>query len=114
MPDRAPPDRSSAPAAHRLVRFDALADGSLTRCEIGGAAVLLCRVGADVHAVAERCTHEDVSLSLGALCGHRLHCPLHGSAFDVRTGEALEEPAEEALATWSVRIEEGWVVTDAD
>ena len=100
---------TALPAAHRLVRLDALADGSLTRLEHRGTAILLCRVGPDVHAVADRCTHEDVSLSLGSLCGHRLRCPLHGSAFDVRSGEALEEPAEEPLPTWPVTVEDGWV-----
>ena len=92
------------------MRLERLADGSLTRLERDGTAILLCRVGDEVHAVADLCTHEDVSLSLGSLCGHRLRCPLHGSAFDVRTGEALEEPAEEALDTWPVEIEDGWVV----
>ena len=107
MAERTVPD--AVPAERRLVRFDALADGSLTRREHRGTAILLCRVGAEVHVVADRCTHEDVSLSLGSLCGHRLRCPLHGSAFDVRSGEALDEPAEEPLATWPVAIEDGWV-----
>ena len=93
----------------RLVRLDALADGSLTRCRHDGTTILLCRVGDEVHAVADTCTHEAVSLSLGSLCGHRLRCPLHGSEFDVRSGAALDEPAEEPLAIWTVRIEDGWV-----
>jgi nitrite reductase/ring-hydroxylating ferredoxin subunit len=40
-------------------------------------------------------------------------CPLHGSRFNVRTGEVVEEPASERLATYPVRIEadEVWVGT---
>ena len=34
-----------------------------------------------------------------------MRCPLHGSRFNVRTGEALEEPAEQALRTYPVREE---------
>ena len=113
-PATAPLDDARPREEHRLARLDALADGSLTRREYRGTAVLLCRVGERVHAVADRCTHEDVSLSLGSLCGHRLRCPLHGSAFDVRSGEALDEPADEALETWPVAIEDGWVTIAED
>ena len=79
-----------------------LSDGSLTRIVRGGTAILLVRIGDEVHAVADTCSHEDVSLSLGSLCGHRLRCPLHGSEFDVRTGAVLSAPADQPLCTWVV------------
>ena len=93
----------------RLARLDDIADGALVRCPRGDVAILLCRVGDDVHAVADACTHEDVSLSLGALSGHRLACPLHGAAFDVRDGAVLAEPACVALRTFPTRVVDGWV-----
>ena len=93
-----------------LARLDTLAEGSLTRVVHEGRPILLCRVGDAVHAVADACTHEDVSLSLGSLSGHCLRCPLHGAAFDVRDGAVLAEPAERPLATWPTAIVDGWVV----
>ena len=96
----------------RLMRLDALPEGATARCVRAGRAMLLCRVGARVHAVADLCTHEAVSLSLGSLCGHRLRCPLHGAEFDVRDGRALCAPAEAPLDTWPLAIEDGWIVLD--
>lgn len=87
------------------IPLHALADGSLTRVVHHGIPILLARVGGDVHAVADTCSHEDVSLSLGSLCGYRLRCPLHGSEFDVRTGAALSAPAETPLQTWPVETD---------
>ena len=108
--DASPRPPEDAPRdARRLARLDAIADGALLRCVHAGEAILLCRVGDAVHAVADACTHEDVSLSLGALSGHRLACPLHGAVFDVRTGAALEAPAERPLRTWQTRVVDGWV-----
>jgi nitrite reductase/ring-hydroxylating ferredoxin subunit len=56
-------------------------------------------------ATDDTCTHEDASLSTGSLRGELVKCPLHGSRFNVCTGEALEEPAEQNLKTYPVRVE---------
>ena len=95
---------------HRLFPAAELADGAMRRCEVAGRAILVCRVGDALHAVDDACTHDDVSLSLGALDGCRLRCPLHGSEFDVTTGRALTEPADADLARHAVRVEGGEVV----
>ena len=42
---------------------------------------------------------------LGCLEGELVKCTLHGSRFSVRTGEPQEEPAEEPLRTYPVRVE---------
>ena len=95
---------------HRLFALDELADGAMRRCEVEGRAILVCRVGDAVHALDDTCTHDDVSLSLGALEGCRLRCPLHGSEFDVATGRVLSEPAEVDLVRHETRVEGGEVV----
>jgi nitrite reductase/ring-hydroxylating ferredoxin subunit len=53
------------------------------------------------------CTHEECPLHEGDLEGEQIVCPCHSSAFDVRTGEVLEGPAEDALPVYPVRIENG-------
>ncbi len=93
----------------RLIPLDQLLNGQLKRVEHEGARILLCRVDDEVHAVDDMCTHEDISLSLGVLCEHRLRCPLHGSEFDVRDGKVLNEPADVDLATYPIAISEEWV-----
>ncbi len=73
----------------------------------GGRRLLLANVGGEFLAVDDRCTHEEASLSTGSLRGELVKCPLHGSRFNLRTGEALEEPATEPLRTYPVRVIDG-------
>src|SRR3970040_3180585 len=90
-----------------------LAPGRMKRLDIGNRRILLANVGGRYYAVDDTCTHEDASLSAGFLQGEWVKCPLHGSRFNVRTGEVVEEPASEKLATYPVRIEadEVWIGT---
>jgi cytochrome b6-f complex iron-sulfur subunit len=53
------------------------------------------------------CTHQGCTV---APDGAELVCPCHGSVFDLATGEALDGPATEPLATFGVRVEGGDVV----
>jgi nitrite reductase/ring-hydroxylating ferredoxin subunit len=67
---------------------------------------LVCNVNGEFYAVDDRCTHGDVSLYLGCLKGDKVHCSLHGGEFCVRTGQAVTEPAEEPLKTYTVLVEQ--------
>jgi len=93
----------------KLLPLDELLSGKIKRIVHQGKPFLLCRVQDAVYAVDDTCTHEDVSLSLGVLCEHRLRCPLHGSEFDIRTGKVLDEPADTDLSTHPVEVVDGWV-----
>jgi len=94
-------------------RVGDVSPGGMKRVDIGTRRILIANVGGQFFAVDDTCTHEDASLSSGALRGERVKCPLHGSRFNVRTGEVMEEPATESLATYPVRIEadEIWIGT---
>jgi len=82
-----------------------LAPGRMKRCEVDGRRILLANVEGRFYATADTCTHEDASLSAGSLRGVLVRCPLHGSRFNVCTGKAIEEPAEQDLEIYPVRIE---------
>ena len=53
------------------------------------------------------CTHEECPLADGDLDEDRIVCYCHGSEFDVRTGEVLLGPADEPIAVYPVRLEDG-------
>lgn len=97
----------------KAARVVDLSPGTMKQVTIGPRRILLANVGGRFYAVDDTCTHEDASLSSGALRGEWVKCPLHGSRFNVRTGEVVEEPASERLATYPVRIEadEVWIGT---
>jgi 3-phenylpropionate/trans-cinnamate dioxygenase ferredoxin subunit len=87
-----------------------LAPGTMKRIDVRGRRILLANVDGRYCAVDDTCTHEDASLSTGVLKGELVKCPLHGSRFNVCTGEALEDPAEENLRTYPVRLEGGRIL----
>ena len=91
-------------------RTGELREGTMKRVDIGGRRILLANVAGRLYAVDDSCTHEEASLSTGVLKGELVKCPLHNSRFNVRTGEALEEPAEEDLRTYPVREEGGRIL----
>jgi 3-phenylpropionate/trans-cinnamate dioxygenase ferredoxin component len=91
-----------------------LAPGAMKRVEVRGRRILLANVAGRYCAVDDTCTHEEASLATGVLRGELVKCPLHGSRFNVCTGEALEEPAEENLRTYAVRLEGGRILIDLD
>jgi nitrite reductase/ring-hydroxylating ferredoxin subunit len=89
----------------KIGKVDELRPGSMKRVDINGRRMLLANVNGRFCATDDTCTHEDASLSTGSLRGGLVKCPLHGSRFNVCTGEVLEEPAEQNLKTYPVRVE---------
>jgi 3-phenylpropionate/trans-cinnamate dioxygenase ferredoxin component len=47
----------------------------------------------ELHAVGDTCSHAEVSLSEGEIEDCSIECWLHGSRFDLRTGQPLSLPA---------------------
>ena len=74
----------------------------LLRGHVGDQAVLLARVGDELLATGATCTHYSGPLDEGALEGDAVRCPLHHACFSLRTGEALNAPAFDAIACWKV------------
>ncbi len=92
------------------VAFDSLVSGKPVAIEVDGVAVCLTRVGEEVFAVEDTCTHSEASLSEGEVTGTKIECWLHGAEFDLRTGEALTPPATSALKTFKVEVNGNQVV----
>jgi 3-phenylpropionate/trans-cinnamate dioxygenase ferredoxin subunit len=85
--------------------LDQITEGKPVRIEKDGKSICVARVGSEVFAVADTCTHSDASLSEGDVSGFKIECWLHGAEFDLRTGEALTLPANISLETYVVEID---------
>jgi nitrite reductase/ring-hydroxylating ferredoxin subunit len=87
-----------------------LAPESVRTVEVDGCKLALVHTAGKVCAVADRCPHSNASLGEGAVVEEfAIECPLHGAVFDVRTGEPLEGPTDESVATYEVIVEDGVV-----
>lgn len=79
---------------------------------LSATSVCLVRTTDEVFAVHDSCTHGAVRLSDGEVDRYTIECWLHGSRFDLRTGEALSLPATEPVRTFPVRVIDGVVHVD--
>ena len=91
-----------------------LADKATLATSLAGQAVLVCRSGEDLFAVANLCTHADEPLTCGRIRNGWIACPAHGARFDLETGEVVGPPASAALRTFPVRIVDGMVEVGVD
>ena len=90
----------------------ALADlpqGTGTKVVDGEIRIALFRVGDDVYAIGDQCSHAEASLAEGELFGTEVECPRHGSEFDVATGRPGSLPATQPVATYAVEVTDGEV-----
>ena len=69
--------------------FSDLQQGKPVKVEKDGKTICVARVGDEVFAVDDTCSHSDASLSEGDVTDFKIECWLHGAEFDLRTGEAL-------------------------
>jgi 3-phenylpropionate/trans-cinnamate dioxygenase ferredoxin component len=90
-----------------VCKVDDLEAGTVAKAEVDGVVVAIVRDGdGDYHALDDRCTHADVSLSEGEVDGCTLECWLHGSRFDVRTGQPSGPPATVPVAIYPVQVDD--------
>lgn len=81
-----------------------IAYGQMHCREVGGETVLIANTDAGLHAIGGQCTHESASLCKGALKGNNVMCPLHGSLFDITTGEPDGDPADIPVKCYKIEI----------
>jgi 3-phenylpropionate/trans-cinnamate dioxygenase ferredoxin subunit len=84
------------------IPFNSLIDGKPVAVNLEGTAVCVARVGNEVFAIDDTCSHSEASLSEGEITGTKIECWLHGAEFDLRTGNALTPPATKGLKTFKV------------
>lgn len=82
------------------------------KLEKSGKTICVTRIGDEVFAIDDTCTHAEASLTEGEVSGFKIECWLHGAEFDLRTGQALTLPATVALATYPVKIQANSVTVE--
>ena len=90
----------------RACRLDEIKPGTARRVDIGDHRIALVRIGDDVYALGDRCSHADFSLSEGDVWEDELEieCPKHGSTFSLRTGKPQTLPATKPVPTYRVEV----------
>ena len=79
--------------------------GEMLIVQVDGDDVVLANVDGEIYAFGGECTHRSGPLGEGVLEGDEVECPFHQGRFNVKTGEAIEEPPTEAVQTFQVQVE---------
>jgi 3-phenylpropionate/trans-cinnamate dioxygenase ferredoxin component len=88
-----------------VARTGDLQPGQMKCVKVGRRRVGLANVDGEILAFDDTCTHEEASLTEGEIFGETVECPLHGAAFNIRTGAVESFPATVALPVYAVRVD---------
>ncbi|WDZ88182.1 non-heme iron oxygenase ferredoxin subunit [Micromonospora cathayae] len=92
----------------RICSTEDLPKGSVVSADVNGTQIALVHTeDGTFHAVHDECSHASIALSEGELDGCTLECWLHGSRFDLRTGEPTGLPATEPVPVYPVEVRDG-------
>jgi 3-phenylpropionate/trans-cinnamate dioxygenase ferredoxin subunit len=92
-------------------------DGAL-RVELPDVDIAVVDFDGRLYAIEDVCSHAEVPLSEGEVeefeGAPTIECALHGSCFDLRTGEPTNPPATAPVPVYPVRVEGDDVLVDVD
>ena len=86
--------------------FDSLVERKPVKIDLDGTPVCVTRIGDEVFAIADTCSHSEASLSEGDVTDYKIECWLHGAEFDLRSGEVVTPPASIPVEVFDV-VREG-------
>jgi 3-phenylpropionate/trans-cinnamate dioxygenase ferredoxin subunit len=82
-----------------------LKPGQMKCVKVGRQRIGLANLDGEFVAFDDTCTHEEASLTEGEIFGDVVECPLHGAAFNIRTGSVESFPATVPLPVYKVRVD---------
>jgi 3-phenylpropionate/trans-cinnamate dioxygenase ferredoxin subunit len=72
--------------------------------QVRGHEIALIRTDGSIFAILNECSHADVVLDQGEVSDCHIECWLHGSRFDLRTGEPDSLPAIRPVPVYAVQL----------
>ncbi|WP_412542374.1 non-heme iron oxygenase ferredoxin subunit [Longispora sp. K20-0274] len=92
----------------RICSVDDVPKGAVVRAEVDGQAIAIVHAEDDnFYAIRDECSHAAIALSEGEIDGCTIECWLHGSRFDLRTGQPSGLPATEPVPVYPVEVRDG-------
>lgn len=93
----------------RFCKVEEIPPGTKKAAKINDTWVLVCHAKNRLFAVSNLCSHQAKPLLGGRVRNCAISCPVHGARFDLETGQALNLPATRPIATYELRVVDGWI-----
>lgn len=106
MPEPLP---SVQPQFSRVLDISEVPPGTKKAVEVSGRSILICHSNDRLYAVSNICSHAQERLECGRMSRGWIACPVHGARFDLATGRAINPPAKQPIATYEIRVVDGWI-----
>src|SRR3954452_25548099 len=105
-------------AFERVCALSEVAEPGALRVELADIDIAVVRFEGEAKPIEAWCSHAEVPLSEGDVEEFKgaptIECWLHGSCFDLRTGEPTNLPATEPVSVYPVRVEGEDVYVDTE
>ena len=96
-----------------VATLDSLAPGTAVKVVIDDIPIAVVRESSgEVHALGDRCSHGDISLSEGFVEDDTIECWAHGSKFGLSDGSPRNFPAFEPVPVYTVEIDGSDIYVD--
>jgi 3-phenylpropionate/trans-cinnamate dioxygenase ferredoxin component len=97
----------------RVCAVTDVAKGEVIAGDVDGTPIAVVHADDDqFYAIYDVCSHAEVPLSEGEVDGCTIECWLHGSRFDLRSGDPTGPPATQPVPVFPVEIRDGDVYVD--
>jgi nitrite reductase/ring-hydroxylating ferredoxin subunit len=92
---------------YAVAKVGDIGPGELKYVEAGPDDEPICLINfeGELYAMGDCCTHEYASLADGEIVGDELECPLHGGAFEIKTGMPASFPVVVRNVMYQVKID---------
>jgi 3-phenylpropionate/trans-cinnamate dioxygenase ferredoxin subunit len=94
----------------RVCALEEVPEDGAVRVVVSGTPVAVVRAEGQVYAIRDVCSHENVPLSEGDVDGTTIECWLHGSRFDLASGQPTGLPATKPVPVYPTKIDGGDVL----
>ena len=92
----------------RICPTEDVPKGTVISADVEGTQIAVVHAeDGNFYAIYDECSHQAIPLSEGEVDGCTLECWLHGSRFDLRTGQPTCLPATEPVPVYPVEIRDG-------
>ena len=73
----------------KLIHINDIDNDDMMQITVNNQNYLVAKINDRLYVTEDMCTHEDAELTMGCLSGTKVKCPLHGSYFDLTSGNYL-------------------------